>query len=564
MNIQAADVSDTASPGLQLRKAVASRSVYGAACALLAAVAFLFNWGTGHRGVFLLDQSMIFDGGWRILQGQTPYKDFFAPFGPVTFWIQAAFFRIFGVNWSAMVAAACVLSSVATLSTIRTCRLLTGGSRIVALAAGLWMAVCLQAPFGTLWLEQTAMFFDVLALQAVVESLYAPRGRRVMWQLAAGLLLAAAVLSKQNYGLFFVPVALAVAAAPDLADWRRVWRSPAAIVLGLASGIAVFVVWLWVFSDPHSFIQRSLVLATEIGRSRLKPKTLVEVVWLDIFPNRYQVDLLGVVFGALALLAASSRRRMADWQELAPPAATAILLPWFRTLTQASTLNDGTNNMPFVGLSCCLGIGLLFRTARSMTISDSDGGPAAPLFPARALRVIASGAALWGVIVMGYVGMIAWKRIVQQYPAHATFRERMKIRGMERLYWGDPASPAAVRKSDLEDTAAYLAAKGRRPFFVMGDAALLYGLLGVRSPQPMLYFLPSHSYRTAEIPELDKTVLESLERSGIETIVREKVTYDAAVRDSYPRFARTWAWFTANFEHSSDFGVYEIWERRSR
>jgi hypothetical protein len=58
--------------------------LYPLACGLVAAFAFAFNWATGHRGVFLLDQSVIFVGGWRILQGQTPYKDFLFPFGPVT------------------------------------------------------------------------------------------------------------------------------------------------------------------------------------------------------------------------------------------------------------------------------------------------------------------------------------------------------------------------------------------------------------------------------------------------------------------------------------------------
>lgn len=67
-------------------------ALYPLACGILAAFAFAFNWATGHRGVFLFDQSQIFDGGWRILQGQTPYQDFLFPYGPVTFSIQALFF----------------------------------------------------------------------------------------------------------------------------------------------------------------------------------------------------------------------------------------------------------------------------------------------------------------------------------------------------------------------------------------------------------------------------------------------------------------------------------------
>ena len=39
---------------------------------------------SGMRGFFAMDQSIVFDGGWRVLQGQIPYKDFVIPFGPIS------------------------------------------------------------------------------------------------------------------------------------------------------------------------------------------------------------------------------------------------------------------------------------------------------------------------------------------------------------------------------------------------------------------------------------------------------------------------------------------------
>jgi hypothetical protein len=60
-----------------------------------------------------------------------------------------------------------------------------------------------------------------------------------------------------------------------------------------------------------------------------------------------------------------------------------------------------------------------------------------------------------------------------------------------------------LRKVDFEDLVSYLAAK-RSTFFVMGDSALLYGLLGVRSPQPVLYFEPSHCFLEEEFPASTK------------------------------------------------------------
>jgi len=37
-----------------------------------AVFASVFVWLVGHRGFFLLDQSILFDGAWRVFQGQVP------------------------------------------------------------------------------------------------------------------------------------------------------------------------------------------------------------------------------------------------------------------------------------------------------------------------------------------------------------------------------------------------------------------------------------------------------------------------------------------------------------
>jgi hypothetical protein len=62
----------------------------------------LVVWVVGHRGIFFLDQAGMFDGAWRLMQGQVLYRDFYTPYGPMTFWIQWLFFRIAGVDFSSM------------------------------------------------------------------------------------------------------------------------------------------------------------------------------------------------------------------------------------------------------------------------------------------------------------------------------------------------------------------------------------------------------------------------------------------------------------------------------
>lgn len=547
-------------------------NIYSLACFSLATLAFMFNYATGHRGVFLLDQSMIFDGGWRILQGQIPYKDFLIPFGPVTFYIQALFFWLFGVNWTATVLPACLMSFAATLIAIRIVRLLVDGSRLLALGAGAATAICFNAPFGTLWLEQTTMFFDLLALLAVVESLRAPARQKSFWRAGSGLLLAVAMLTKQNYGVLFAPVVFAVAAAGELPDIRQACRSVMVTAAGIIVGLAAFLVWAGVASDLASFFQRTVVVAGEIGRSRMTPAAIIQAVTFNATPKLFQIDLIGFFSGCVALFLGICNYLGGDseatiWRETAPAALIAIAVSWFRSLTQVTTLNEWQNSLAFMGLAGCLGIGLCFRIISYLSVVPARERSLPLRLPsARSVQIVLCVVAgMWGMLLLGYEAQVAWSRKIQHFPAGARFQEAVRVRGMERVLWGEPTTirmTTPLNRTDFEGLVTYLSANGS-PFFVMGDSTILYGLLGIPSPQPLLYFLPSHSFLKEEIAELDELVAASLERNKVAIIVREKVTHLTQVRDAYPQFPRTWQWFTANFDHMKDYGIYEVWARRS-
>ena len=488
------------------------------------------------------------------------------------------FFRFIGVNWTAAVLPACLFNSVATLSTIRIVRRLSGGSRLLALCGGLATAICFQPPFGTLIVDQTAVFFDFLALQAVVESLGASGYRRGLWQLAGGFSLALAALSKQNFGILFIPIVFAVVAAGELPDVRRACRSLLLAGTGLAAALAIFLGWVWVYSDLPSFVQRSLVMAGEIGRSRVTVNAIVKALSFQTFPLYIQVDLIGVFAGGIAVYLAGrnlfgKKPDIAAWRQAAPAATVALLLPFYRSLTQAVTLNDWQNNCAFVGLAACLGVGLLIRNLSYISITPAAGPSGHPdgvlrFHSAPKLRVCLEVAAVWGALVLGFEGRDAWNRWVQEFGSSATFHDTIRVRGLEQVRWGEPTpltygtGTGILQKADFEKLASYLAAKETN-FFIMGDSVILYGILGVRSPQPLLYFMPSHCFLEKEIPRLDELISASLERNRIGIVVREKVTYLPEVHDAYPRFPRTWAWFTSNFNHVSDFGNYEIWERQA-
>jgi 4-amino-4-deoxy-L-arabinose transferase-like glycosyltransferase len=181
-------------------------------------------WVVGHRGIYLFDQSGVFDGAWRMVQGQVLYRDFYAPYGPIVFWIQSLFFRLAGVDFSSMVLSAAVINSVAIVCVIWLIRRLFPNPlhRPTAIAAGLLTAVWFQAPFGTLWFEQTSFCFNLVAMVLLVETGFWSERTAVYLRVAAGCSLAISVLSKQSAGVVLLPVPLGVVVITCLTGRRQI------------------------------------------------------------------------------------------------------------------------------------------------------------------------------------------------------------------------------------------------------------------------------------------------------------------------------------------------------
>src|SRR5439155_26686546 len=166
---------------------------------------------------------------------------------------------------SAMVLSAAVLNAVATLCVIwLVCRLLPA-QPVIAWIAGLLTAVWFQAPFGTLWFEQTAFFFNLLALVLLVKAVWAEDYAAVMLRIAAGFLIGIAMLSKQNAGFEFLPVVFGVVAIPHLSQLRKAVSRTFQISAGLLLAFGIFGVWLWMFSSPAGFWHCYVVLTRQIG-----------------------------------------------------------------------------------------------------------------------------------------------------------------------------------------------------------------------------------------------------------------------------------------------------------
>jgi hypothetical protein len=570
-----------------MKKGSLPRLWFAAGLSLLLVFSGAWVWHVGHRGLFVLDQSIVFDAAWRLSQGQVPYRDFYMPFGPVSFLLPALFFWARGPDFSCLVAAACVLSCLGTALAVGVTLRLTR-SRALGLLGGALTAVWFQAPFGVPWMEQTAFFFDLLALAAVTQCRVAQRGQ-LGFAVAAGVASALSVLSKQNAGGLFVLVCVGCLAAPG----RDRWVVRGRLLLGYAFGGSVaalaFALWLAIYSDFGIFWHYWVEVSAETGLGRVETWKLMGTAFFQTVISS-SVPLFG--FATLVGLAAGCwmlrpGRSAPPRVELALCAWLSFALPQFHNAFQLTTNNDAANNNAFVGV--CLAAALsLVSAARPGLVAGGDGELAT------AARHVASGwpwrlasYALWACVAYSFGDglLIARDRNVQEFFG-ARFEQRLAVAGAERVVWGEPtritphfcgnlgdtcklSSDVAeaerpqqlLQREDFERLARELRARDEN-FFVFPDATLLYGLSGRVSPQPLLYFHPGQSFLLSDRQGLDQVILQALQQNQVTLVVLERASFMGTHKD-LAAFPQLHAWIQAEFEPALELGNYRLLRARS-
>lgn len=132
-------------------------------------ICLLLAWGTaiclfyGRIGFMPLDQSIVFDGGWRIISGQIPFRDFNTPNAIVPILLQAAFFKLFGINWFAYCLHAAVFNGLFCLLIFFLLESL-GAARLISFFYAFLSGLIFYPPFGVPYTDQHSFFFVTLAI----------------------------------------------------------------------------------------------------------------------------------------------------------------------------------------------------------------------------------------------------------------------------------------------------------------------------------------------------------------------------------------------------------------
>jgi hypothetical protein len=548
-----------------------TRKLEAARVALLFALGLAVGLHYARMGFMPLDQSICFDGGWRWLQGELPFRDYTAPNGFPVHALQALFFGVFGVNWFAYCLHAAIVNGGAVVLVDRML-VRAGLARWASSVFALCTASVFYPPFGVPYMDEHAFFFAALGVYLAWIGVQSPSERARRWSMLAVMpVLAVAFLCKQIPSVFALPAVVAIALAAKGERFVSLQRLVASTVVTAG---AVF------FAGALAGVDFTLArvywgdLPAEEGARRLGYVPGVRSVLARFEETRAQLDLwsitavhaVGLLGSALALLFAAKLWRRSEWRWSA--ALACALAAEFTLLAclgyVALTSNDKEIGAPLVFAAAGLAAAAIVHAGRAL-------GP-------KAARVATGLAGLLALIVVRDADTFGKRVNATRKVNDMTFDEALANasaaelpEGLAFLRWSVPKlvkySPA-----DISELLQYLRERDGA-FFLVGDASPLYGLADKPSVLPALWFHPGLTFPVPHDPrfvEFEDRLLERFERFGVRTIVIEPrvwVGYRAPEGETPPAklitleaFPRVKTMVDARRAAERDFGAFHVVE----
>lgn len=532
-----------------------------------------------------LDQSIVFDGGWRILSGQVPYRDFTTPTGLVPIVFQALFFHLFGTTWFAYCLHAAVFNGAFCIVVYFLLRSMEG-TKAVSFFYALLSGVVMYPPMGVPYMDQHSFFFLLLTILTVLLARQSvqEQQRILLWCLVPPIFLLS-FFSKQNPAVFGAPLILGFA----LLEYKAGrFRETAAALIGSSVFCACFIgvlilsyrvdldlVQLYFFELPsqtgmsrldvyakdpldslkdmfsgfHSLYSYLIML---IGTSVVlwlagayyfsKPQFIFKRIMLFLFKllpgallmllsvfldnHRYPFLIVGLVFMTAGLSVQTSRlARSGNWL-VTRAISTGVLLPSFLAVALIAIC------CMFAFLTCnspLNGIAYIFASVGLIHISAGrllDGIDRAKL------RRALSFAILGGFVIVASVDAYSFNQSVNSARLVSDC-EHISYSGQDTHQdLPDNLSFMVFAVPDFYDFTAsdlrslmHFIKESNSNFLLLSDASILYGLTGRPSISPSLFFDYDQaiplSYSPAAFERYQDRLVDSMKKHDVRFIITQ-------------------------------------------
>lgn len=517
----------------------------------------------GRIGLSSLDSSIVFEGAWRLVQGETIARDFFVPNGLVPMAIQALFFKVFGVSWFSYCLHAALFNGLFALIVFHWLRKFQA-SLPLATTYALLSGMVFYPPFGTPFMDQHAFFFVLLLLFFTQQAPQMNGGKQKLVYLSLVPIFMLAFYSKQVPSIFALSILpLIWGFATHKGKWFRNlgFLFPSLLLGGLIWSI-VFHPW---DLDWQSWFHHQWEMPMQTGMSRITGQQLYlpwRVFTSLIFIPRtvfgpFVWPLVALIYALPAVLMLwqvmlGGKNR---WQGL-----SLLVLAWLMMFVTGwyvrVTLNQEANGLALLFLA--LGFVHLFLRGWWLRHSDRISTPF--------LRFQLPAIILWWSVLGGstwtfHKNVVVERSVHDFKPGEAPKANWPKgIRGLDFMTYGVTGPSGDLNPGEL---LAFLNG-GSENFFFLGDQSFFYGLTERQTPLPVVWLHPqlTYSMNPEGYETLDLKLLANLQTANPKYLIGVDPSFSMAKGD--PTFwERTLSWLNSRIQRSYSIGGYYVAELKT-
>lgn len=166
-------------------------------------------------------------------------------------------------------------------------------------------------------------------------------------------------------------------------------------------------------------------------------------------------------------------------------------------------------------------------------------------------------------IFIGYNGIvISLKREVHDaFNRDTKFSEYLSVSKLKYLRWGCSTliEGVDITAQSVNELVMYLESI-KNNFFIFPDFSIFYGLLNVKSPQPLLWFHKGLTYPHRYDSKLDEWIVNSLKKNNVGIIIIEEKSFfgtELRLKD----FPLLREYIEDNFQETKKIGIFKIFAK---
>ncbi len=232
---------------------------------LLSLSALIITGYYGYRGVFPIDSFLIYDAGYKILNGYIPFRDYWSITGPILDFLQFIFFKIFGTNWFSYILHSASINLILTLTFFYFFYSL-GLKSIYSLIYSISCSILAYPSVGTPFMDHHAVIFSLISLMFLIIGF---KKKNNLLLFLFPIFLSISFFSKQIPSVYltiiffiFILIFLKISSFKNIDLIKN-------IIGGIFFSISIFFLILYLNKIPfENFLDQYLFYPIEIGNQR--------------------------------------------------------------------------------------------------------------------------------------------------------------------------------------------------------------------------------------------------------------------------------------------------------